>query len=160
MVTMMGVVVVLTDSGEPLELVDGSRRRGWRQRCAHRKLAALERRRSVARHLALVNGRMLMVDASTEAAATASAAAAAAAEATATVAAVSAATAADVDWMVPATHPHASRKEQLEEQPLKLLAEYHVDDEVHGRVDCHQQIADFDQLVHRDAVERLGHVRY
>lgn len=61
---------------------------------------------------------------------------------------------------VPAAHPHAPREEQLEEQPLELLAEYHVDDEVHGRVDGDQQVADFDQLVHRDAVERLGHVRY
>lgn len=61
---------------------------------------------------------------------------------------------------VPAAQPHAAREEQLEEQPLELLTEYHVDDEVHGRVDGDQQVADLDHLVHRDAVERLGHVRY
>lgn len=60
---------------------------------------------------------------------------------------------------VPAAYGGAPREEQLEEQSLELLAEYHVNDEVHRRVDGDQQVADFDQLVHCDAVERLGHVR-
>lgn len=61
---------------------------------------------------------------------------------------------------VPTAQPHAPREEQLEEQSLELLAEYHVYDEVDGRVDGHEQVAHFDQLIDGDPVERLGHVQY
>jgi len=131
MVVMMVVLVMVTATVRPLEVVRGQRgtaRRGG-------QLPALERRRPVARGLAVVHGRV----ATSAAAARASAA---------------------VGGEVPAAHPHAPREEQLEEQPLELLAEYHVDDEVDGRVDRHQQVADLDQLVDGDAVERLHHVRY
>lgn len=43
--------------------------------------------------------------------------------------------------------------EQLEEEPLELLPEYHVDDEVDAGVDCDEEVADFHQLTVDDAVE-------
>jgi len=104
-------------------------------------LPALERRCPVARGLAVVHGRVATT--TTTAPATAAARHPAA-----------------VGGKAPAAHPHAPWEEQLEEQPLELLAEYHVDDEVDGRVDRHQQVADLDQLVDGDAVESLYHVRY
>lgn len=96
------------------------------------QMPAFERHAAVASRLAVVDGRVVAVTACGTAAVR----------------------------RVPAAQPHAPREEQLEEQPFELLAEYHVDDEVHGRVDGDQQVADLDQLVDRYAVERLGHVRY
>jgi len=124
------VVVMVTSSVRPPEVVSGRRRTAY----ADAQLSALERRRPVARGLAVVHRRD-----DTRAAAWSSP---------------------DVSGEVPAAHPHAPREEQLEEQPLELLAKYHVDDEVDGRVDGHQQIADLDQVIDGDAVERLYHVRY
>lgn len=132
MVIMVMVVVVVASSVRPPEVV-GVRRRTARTGA---ELPALERRRPVARGLAIVHCRM------------------------ATTAIRAARAAPAVGGQVPAAHPHAPREEQLEKEPLELLAEYHVDDEVDGRVDRHQQIADLDQMIDGDAVERLYHVRY
>lgn len=118
-VVILMVMMVTPATAGPLQLVGPAA-----------QLPALERRRPVARGLAVVHR---------------------------PVVAVAARTAAAVDRM-PAAQQHAPREEQLEEQPLELLAEYHVDDEVDGRVDRDQQVADLDQLIDRYAVERLGHV--
>jgi len=128
---MMVVLMMVTAAMRPLEVVRGQR--GTARRGG--QLPALESRRPVARGLAVVHGCV----ATSAAAARASAA---------------------IGGEVPSAHPHAPREEQLEEQPLELLAEYHVDDEVNGRVDRHQQVADLDQLVDGDAIERFHHVRY
>jgi len=109
-----------------------------RQRTAHRgggQLPALERRRPIARGFAVVHSHVATAATAVRASPT-------------------------VGGKVPSAHPHAPRKEQLEEQPLELLAEYHVDDKVDRRVDRHQKVADFDQMVDGDAVERLHHVSY
>lgn len=59
-----------------------------------------------------------------------------------------------------AAHPHAVRTEQLQEQPLELLAEYHVYHEIHGRVYGDQQVAGLHQLVDDDAVKVFQNVRH
>lgn len=123
-----------------------------------RQMPTLERHgRSVARGFAIVDGRVnagTAVNAATAAVATATAAG------TTTATTASAAAAPTVGRPPTAAQPDAAWKEQLEEQSLELLAEYHVDDEVDGRIDGDQQVADLDQLVDSDAVERFGHVRY
>lgn len=132
MMMVMVVLVMVTAAVRPLEVICR------RQRTAHRgggQLPALERRRPIARGFTVVHGRV-------------------ATDATA------ARTSPAVGGKVPTAHPHAPRKEQLEEQPLELLTEYHVDDEVDRRVDRHQEVTDFDQMVDGDAVERLNHVSY
>jgi len=126
-VMMVVMVVVVASSVRPSEVVI-VRRRTARPGA---ELPALERRRPVACGLAVVHCRV------------------------ASTATRAARTAPAVGGQVPAAHPHAPREEQLEEEPLELLAEYHVDDEVDGRVDRHQQIADLDQVIDGDAVERL-----
>lgn len=132
MVMMVVMLVMVASSARPPEVV-GVRRRTARPGA---ELPALERRRPVARGLAVVHCRV------------------------ATTASLAARAAPAVGGQFPAAHPHAPREEQLEEEPLELLAENHVDDEVDGRVDRHQQIADFDQVIDDDAVECLYHVRY
>ena len=56
-------------------------------------------------------------------------------------------------------HPQEDpvRAEQHQEQPLELLPERHVDDEVDARVDGDEQVAGFDHVVERVGVE-VAHV--
>lgn len=60
---------------------------------------------------------------------------------------------------VPALHEQPGRAEELEEYPLELTAEDHVDDKVDAAVDGHQQIADLHHPLRRIRDERLVRVR-
>lgn len=60
---------------------------------------------------------------------------------------------------VPAGYEQPGRAKQLEEYPLELPAEDHVDDEIDAAVDGHQQIADLHHPLRRIRDERLVRVR-